>query len=275
MLIINKAEEIAGECRKRNIDLCQLKGSALIISGVYEIWERDMEDIDILIREKDLYKFEYMMRNTGYGKVCSGERGFYKAGENVLIDIHTDIPYARGGMSPGIWKRMKKINGMFVMDDVDHLIYIIYHGLMHHAADTGHWKEDAERLMISGIDGRALEERISRYGLSELFCIASEYCGWEKPRMRQSGLKRKYMELVISMPGFEDKGHFLRPLASKGIKSKLLFFFDFIFPDLDFLERRYRIRPSALMLFFRPLLLMLKVLQVAFFLNPLKGCFKT
>ena len=47
LLITNQAERLIDKCNEENIQLCLLKGAALLQDGVYKIWERDMEDIDI------------------------------------------------------------------------------------------------------------------------------------------------------------------------------------------------------------------------------------
>lgn len=275
MLIINQLEKLIDKCNQKNIKICLLKGSALIFNDAYKIWERDMEDVDILIKRGNLKKFESLIDNLGYRKVCSGEMGFYKEGENAIIDVHTDILYADEGKLNEIWESMKNIKDAKVMDKEEHFIYIMHHGLIQHGNYTGQWKRDIKRLMESDINWNKLINRLNNYNLTELFCIAMRQLGKPVLHIKHNSLKRKYIEFILSLPSFHDKGHFLRPVTVRGIKGIIVFFVKFIFPDLGFLKRRYHFRPASLMLFLRPFLLVLKMLQGAFSLNPFKRCIKT
>ncbi len=261
MLIINQIEKIINECNNAGIDICLLKGAALIFDDIYNIWERDMEDIDILIKEEELDKFESLMADSGYCKVCSGERGFYKEGENAVIDVHTDVLYADDRQVEDIWKNMKNIKDIKILDKEEHFIYIMHHGLIQHGNLSKLWKDDIKKLMESGLNWGKLKCKLNRYNLTEIFYIAMKQSGMQVPAMRYNSLKRKYIEFIISLPSFHDKGHLLRPVTANGIKGMIIFGMKFLFPDLDFLKRRYHFRPVPLMLYFRPFLLLLKILE--------------
>ncbi len=264
---MNQIEKVINECNNAGIDICLLKGAALILNGVYKIRERDMEDIDILIKEEELDKFESLMADSGYCKVCSGERGFYKDGENAVIDVHTDILYAGSRQLDKIREHMKNIKGAKILDKEEHFIYIMHHGLIQHGNLSKLWKDDIKKLMESGLNWEKLKCKLNRYNLTEVFYIAMKQLGrmgavlinLSKPP--PYSLKRKYIEFIISLPSFHDKGHFLRPVAVRGIKGMIIFGIKFLFPDLDFLKRRYHFRPAPLMLYFRPFLLLLKILE--------------
>lgn len=271
---MNQIERITKKCNNAGIDICLLKGAALIFDDIYNIWERDMEDIDILIKEEELDKFESLMADSGYSRVCSGERGFYKEGENAVIDVHTGILYISSRQLDKIWEHMKNIKGAKILDKEEHFIYIMHHGLIQHGNLSKLWKDDIKKLMESGLNWEKLKCKLNRYNLTEVFCIAMKQLGMRVSAILHNSLKRKYIEFIISFPSFHDKGHLLRPVTANGIKGMIIFGMKFLFPDLDFLKRRYHFRPAPLMLYFRPFLLLLKILESLYPLI-LSSIFKT
>jgi hypothetical protein len=271
---MNQLENIAEACVAAGIDICLLKGTALLVSGVYDVGERDMEDIDILIRKKDLSQFESLMLNMGYKRVCSGEHGFYKDGENAQIDVHTDILYMDEDQLEHVWNNMKLSGVAKIMDDEEHFIYIMHHGVIQHANSMDGWIDDLKRLVLNGLNTDSLAEKINEYNLSEIFVIANKYLNIPDLGLKSNKLKTFYLNYIIDLPDFDDKGHFLRPVSVSGRRGFVYFIYKFLFPDLNFLSRRYAFRPSEVMLYVRPFLLLLKMLQSALYFNPLKRVFE-
>lgn len=275
ILMLGQLDSLISGCSREKIGICLLKGAALIYEGLYEEWERDMEDVDILVRGRDFKRLDALLAAMGYEKVASGETGYHKPGENALIDVHVDdILFAGPAELEKVWKNMKKAGGARVMGREDHLIYIMCHGIIHHAGAFGAWEEDARRIISGGLDGEELARRVHGYGLREVFYIGMKKIGLPVSGIGHNTLKRKYIETMISLPYYEEKGHLLRPVLKKGLMEQAKFIKKFFFPDIRFLERRYRVRPAVLMLFIRPFLLFLKMLQGAFLLNPCKGGLK-
>lgn len=274
ILILNQIKEIIKRARDLDVRVCLLKGAALINQGVCKIYQREMEDVDVLIKTRDLNKFLNLLNKMGYKRVCSGEPGFYRNGEKFIVDVHTSILYADKKDLNKIWLDMKDIGEAKIMDKENHFLYILCHGLIHHAGSTGKWIGDAEKLIKTGIDWQRIFKLARNYGLTELVLIAKNHLDIPIKFKTYNKAKKKYMDIILSTPHYEDKGHYLRPVAVKSIKEKIRFGFNFIFPDLKFLNRRYKTRPPALMLYIRPFILFLKVLQSAFFLNPFKNFIK-
>ena len=86
-------------------------------------------------------------------------------GENALIDVHTDILYASDGQLDEIWKTMKSIKGMKVMDSHEHFIYIMHHGLIQHANYRNQWEDDIRRLIENGLNWKKVISRLDQYNL--------------------------------------------------------------------------------------------------------------
>ncbi|MFC2091626.1 nucleotidyltransferase family protein [Elusimicrobiota bacterium] len=265
ILIFDQLEEIIISCNSAGIQVCLLKGCALIQCGIFRMWEREMEDIDILIKERDMAKFNRLMRGMGYSSVCSGEMGYYKSGKNAVLDVHTGVLYADDAQLEVMQDNMKKTAGMNVLSYEDQVIYTVYHGLIHDAGYSKKWMNDTKRLLEAAhIRWRDLADKFAVYGLSELFLIASSYIGIAGGFIPHNTLKKHYIELVLKLPKFEEKGHFLIPFTIKRIKDRISYFIRFFFPDLSFIKRRYRFRPAWILLYLRPLILFYRTLTNIF-----------
>ncbi len=256
ILLENQFRQFFQECLKAGIDICPLKGMGLLLSGHYGPGERDMEDIDVLVRKKDLSKLNKLLRENNYYPVRSGEPGYHRKGEPAVIDIHTDILYMKSKQLKGLWNKMVLKNNLKFLPDEEHFIYIIFHSFVQHGYLSKTWCRDLEKVKqkIKGKD--LIRERAESYGLGSLLCL---YDSLSFPR--KNNIKSIYLRFIINLPYFPDKGHFLRPLFAGGIKEKIKFFFSFMFPSLSFLKRRYRFRPPELLLYIRPFLLFFKIIK--------------
>lgn len=272
---MEQARRVALECRKAGVRMCLLKGLALIQNGTYEISEREMEDIDLLIKKDDFAKFNNMMLSMGYRLVCSGETGYYKDGENAVIDVHTDVLYAEKEYTDDIWDSMVSVDGMKLLSIEEHFIYIMHHGLIQHGNNDKKWQKDLLKMMKKDRDWEKIKDRLEVYNLKEVFSIAMNVLDKPAGYLNYNSMKKRYIEFIINKMPSSEKGHYLRPVTARGIKGLISFGIKFLFPDLNFLRRRYRFKPAELMLFLRPFLLLLKMLQSAFFLNPFKNSIKT
>jgi len=262
MLILDQIARLVRKCAKKNIVVCLIKGSALLYDGIYAECERDMEDIDILVRPQDLAALEQMLDSMGYRKVCSGEIGYYKEGCNAVLDIHTDLLYADKEQTESVWKRMLDVNGAKVMDPVDHIIYIVHHAVVHHGTLSGYWQEDCKRLLNGIEDMGRLIKKAHDHGLGEVFHIAAEKIGIETVTVPDCNnlFKLNYIKLMLSLPEYPEKGHFLRFITVRSLGQFLAYVYRFFFPGVTFLKRRYSPIPSVVMIFLRPPVLVIKAL---------------
>ncbi|RLD18353.1 MAG: hypothetical protein DRI36_01620, partial [Caldiserica bacterium] len=76
------------ELMKHFENFCLMRGMALIVSKVYKLGERDMEDIDICVDLEDKERFFSVMRELKYSFVPSGEYCFRRREWELPIDVH-------------------------------------------------------------------------------------------------------------------------------------------------------------------------------------------
>ncbi|PIU82962.1 MAG: hypothetical protein COS68_06600 [Elusimicrobia bacterium CG06_land_8_20_14_3_00_38_11] len=288
ILIFEQIKNILKEFKKEKIPVILLKGSALISTVYDDISLRPMEDIDILVKRDDLKKATACMLGTGYHLQTTGEYAFAKTGCSCAVDIHTDI-------LPGldVWKTAIEldIDGIktFTLSAQDHIIYIIYHSMIHHGTIKNIWLEDVKRLItyygISedksshygsatiygryGINWTDFVEKVKQFNLkipvylfimnySRVFVLDSRLFASLKPSNFIENVYLNFFEAIIKKKEIRDTGHLIKFVVST---HKFKFLIDFIFPEKEFLERRYGMN-YILARLLRPFSLILKTLVV-------------
>ncbi len=257
ILLEQQFSEFADCCRRYGVRLTPLKGMGLLLEGVYKEGERDMEDIDILIRKKDVVKVEKIFNKIGYHQVKSGEMGYYRKGHPAVIDIHTDILYMNSGQLRNLWSRMNSKIFLSLLPPVEHFLYILAHSFIQHGRIRKSWKEDLNRLFRKISGPEIIVKKARSYGLNVLLSIYN--C--QIFNLNHPSLKSRYVKFVLSLPAFPEKGHFIRPVFAGNFKEKFKFFKNFFFPNLKFLKRRYSFRPVELLFYFRPFMLVFKIIK--------------
>ena len=236
--------EMAKELNKRNIDFVVLKGMALNLEKIYEPGIRQLKDIDILVRKKDIKATYELLRNMGYR---------YKDAETEdraeYLHIH-HLPPIQNDKKTTIelhWRATKKYlfkecplaellieerqissahNSIFVPSLNGLLAHALYHGVLHHHFDHGPiflfdilqiYKSNGEKWPID-------IEIIKKMGLINAFSLAKQII--EQTRLENS-LSIKSMNLVndllkdfnwsseekkISLLGFSNKRFTLKEL---------------------------------------------------------------
>ncbi|MGM0442257.1 MAG: nucleotidyltransferase family protein [Elusimicrobiota bacterium] len=257
ILLEKQFSNLVENCRRTGVQLCPLKGMGLLLTGRYRKGERDMEDIDILIKKEDEQKIERILRKNNYYPVKSGEKGYYRKGEPAIIDIHTDILYMNREQLERLWNKMASQETLTFLPDEEHFIYILFHAFVQHGYLRNSWAEDLRRLLKEISQPEILEAKAQKYGLEELLTIYDSQVFWGK----REGFKTGYTKFILSLPHFSEKGHFLRPIYAGNLREKLIFIKKFLFPSLEFLKRRYNFRPAEFLYYCRPFLLMVKMIK--------------
>ncbi len=260
ILLRRQFEEIAGLFSRARVPLSPVKGMGLILSGIYRSGERDMEDIDILVKPRDASSADSILRSSGYRQVRSGEKSYHRTGEPAVIDLHTEIIYLSRERLVSLWDAMSRSGEYFLMSPEEHFIYILVHALIHHGELRDTWKTDLDRLTPL-TDLSLIRKKALIYGIPDLPAIYDDRLFSSEGRSLRTG----YIRFILSLPGFPDKGHFLRPFAAGGFLSTGRFLKEFFFPDEDFLRRRYRVRPVPVMYYLRPLLLVFRAVKTPLF----------
>ncbi|MFQ3676033.1 MAG: nucleotidyltransferase family protein, partial [Endomicrobiia bacterium] len=93
ILFHSEIVRISEECFKQNIRLILLKGTAMIEMFPEYSFERELEDIDVLVEKKVYKKFKKLLSELGYEEVLCDPHAMFNKQKNVQIDIETKLWY--------------------------------------------------------------------------------------------------------------------------------------------------------------------------------------
>ena len=117
-----------------NTNYIVLKGSYLIISGILSPKEREMSDIDLLIKAEDLIFFEKAFSNMGFSKLPYSKKTFFKPMKNappIIFDIHLSLRHTKN--TSNLFEKAEKLEGKAKkLPYEDNLLHIISHAFLHH-----------------------------------------------------------------------------------------------------------------------------------------------
>lgn len=263
----------------KHLNCIPLKGSTLIHERI-----RPLQDIDILVKKKDLEKTILKLKEFGYKQIPSGEWNFFKKTTRTFLDLHTSIPYMDEYQLKELWNRtiVIRINDVQarILPPEENIIYTSFHAVVQHASLSKIWIDDIIYLIETSksINWKELIKRARDYHLEiPLYIMLSEvdrsspgiipssvisgfipasFFGWLKYSI--------YRRLLVRESASEVSFLFLL-LTPKGICSKIKSIFCFLFPSSEFIKRRYPPPYSNypfLFYFLRPILIFSKALRL-------------
>lgn len=211
--------EISKECKKQNIKLILLKGAALIELFPEYSFNRDIEDIDVLIEEKNYKSFIEILKKLGYTRSKDDPNVMYCEGK-LKIDIKTHLWYLSKKENTELINRATKLEDFYVLSTSDMLKHIMFHSYFEHGFLEEKWKSDIEIL-------------------SSHLNIKSKL---ELP------INNKILKFVLKS-NFYYKGHILKFLVLPWQK-KLVYLFKYFFPSKEFMKNRYNTKSFLVLPFF-------------------------
>ncbi|MBI4655884.1 MAG: nucleotidyltransferase family protein [Elusimicrobia bacterium] len=147
ILLMDAARVLAEECFNRGIPVVFLKGAALLELGIFKFPEREMTDIDVLIRKHERHAVEKTVLSMGFREMENSSSAFVKT-ENpfsppVIIDVHADLRHLKNtddffkeAFSPD-----NALSHILVPSTEDLFLHLACHPLLHH----GHLGDKAVR----------------------------------------------------------------------------------------------------------------------------------
>lgn len=147
-------EAIAGDCKKKNIDLIALKGAALFLSGVFSFREREMTDLDILIKEKDKEPFKEILKLNHFRKMPNSSQAYFKEiGEKsppLILDVHSELRHIKEVQT--IWtskleQPAAEYPNLLTLSFEDIFLHLSSHSLLHHGLFLKKHKNDIIKLL--------------------------------------------------------------------------------------------------------------------------------
>ncbi len=261
ILIIEQLKEILEIFNSSNIKVMPVKGAAFLCGQFNRIDSRTMEDIDVIIKKEDYQKAESALIKNGYRLQRTGEYTFVKTGAICAIDIHLDTTYL---CAEDLWRtpieRIFEGLKFYSLPPENHLIYVICHSVIDHAAIRPDWFSDAKNIMEdNNFNWESFFEKTERAQMStntevklaaylflrKITALSEEILSRLSPTNIKEIIKVKIAELILHLPETDDAGHVMRLLFKRDAKSLIRGLKDIILPSVEFLRRRYGINSFA------------------------------
>lgn len=277
ILLLGALEEISAVAAGKDLKFILLKGAALLTEGVYGPREREMTDLDLLIRPGDEKEFDGLLTALKFKPMENSSQAYYRlaspAVPPVIADLHTGLWHERE--TEALWHRaVRASEGMAfpALGFEDQLLHLASHTLLYHGFLDAKTIGDLARLLefVYGKTDRAgfwrkTADIAESGGLRPVIYPALKRLSALKPDLLSNG------ELAVFEPRGAEKlksrlfekaavGHsrlleyFLPALYRPGL------FFRYLFPGKSFLEKRYG-RSSPLNRFIRPFQLIKAILK--------------
>jgi len=253
IMLLGALKEVRSGAAGASIEVAALKGAALLELGFYQPGERGMTDADVLVRPRDQLALEGILKRLGFEPMANSADAWVRSGSvhapPAIIDLHTGLWHIKDieelfsrGLEPGP-------EGL-VMNLCDIFLHLASHRLLYHGE----------------LDMRSLEDcaRVARKG-----CASGGVEFWARAA-RKAGLYRLrpviwpvMARLSGNYPGLlgQDELALFSPRGGEKIKAVLFekaaakhcgpleyllpvlyrpgLFFNYLFPERRFMERRY------------------------------------
>ncbi|MBN1824063.1 MAG: nucleotidyltransferase family protein [Endomicrobiales bacterium] len=256
--IFSQLTELAETLRSKGIRTVLLKGAALIALFPEYSRTREMIDIDILVKRKDVETLRQTLLEEGYGP-CPGEPcSFFSSSRIAHIDITDNLWYLSARENEELFEQslghpVEGLPGMHHLPPLQMYAHLIAHACIHHSMEEEKWKDDLRLLENKWKEHLArgeVREILRKYGIHSAYEI---YSGTEEG----CGIFGK----VVRRAAFSSKGHLMR-FWFLPFRKKTAYLLSSLFPTDEFLISRYNIKNRSALIFFRmlrPLLVSVKI----------------
>lgn len=265
-----------------------LTGAALAETVYSNISMRPMADIDLLIQEESIETVNECLTPLGYSLQGNEDLTFYrKIPFPVSLDFHYGIWYMPDATLQRLWQESRPVSiagtSALTMPADETLIYTAAHAAVHHGALTSTALEDINcicRFYQPTLDWDKIVKKVKEYNLNvPIRHILSEaklakgapIPGDALDRLRPSSLFQRVesgiYKSIFRAPPAANIGHLLKLLSKKGIRGKITFLVDFMFPSRAFIARRYNVSKPLFIpgyQFARPFLLAAELVKLIF-----------
>ena len=280
ILLVELLDQVAGILSRAQIYTAALKGAGLLLTVYRQSFDRDMEDIDLLVNAQDLFRAESALSACGWRRVEGGEYGFYRDRDPAVIDMHTALWYMDGvrgleytGIATGrgtkkALDRSRLIavnaNSIYVLSYEDMWIQCALQSLIHRANIDARAIRDLRQIIAHA--GKEFSWDYVFYVLESSVSKQTGYLGMSllhkygvfvpetiidrlkpRPGVFMSGL---WQRVLFAAKPVDDMGFLFRLFAMRGAWNKLSYIRYFLFPSEAFLCKRYgtmnRSKPSLL-----------------------------
>ncbi len=155
ILLLGALKEARAAAFKAGIETVALKGAALLELGLYQLGERGMTDADILLRSKDLLKFEKILAELGFEPMPGSADAWQRPGSGsappAIIDIHTGLWHIKNTEELFDWGLEPGPEGL-ALNLPDLFLHSAAHPLLHHGELPARAVEDCSRIARKALE---------------------------------------------------------------------------------------------------------------------------
>jgi len=274
ILLLEALEEIAASAAKKKLKFILLKGAALLAEGACAPGEREMTDLDMLIRPTDEKSFDGLLTALGFKPMENSSQAYYRmtaiSAPPVIADLHTALWHQKA--TQALWHRSRPLPHAGALTAgvpgfEDQLLHLASHGLLYHGYLSPKGLEDLARLLrlVYGKTDRdafwlKAADISSDNGLNPVVHPVLRRFHAAEPGLLSaaelSAFEPRGMEKLKSLFFEKAAAEYSRPLEYllPGFYRPSLFF-KYMFPGRTFLEKRYG-KASRLNMLARPIRLL-------------------
>ncbi len=261
---------IARACQKKDIDLIVLKGGSLLLSGVFKLNEREMTDVDILLKEEDEKNFKEILKSLKFQEMPNSSDAYFKMlGENappLIIDIHQKLLHIKNIKELWLSKLISPIEqnpNLLILSDEDVFLHLIAHNLLHHGSFPNKAQKDLIKFLVwikvnkkaeSFLKGVAEKSRVYNlnpivyYPLKEIFKLRPDLLAEENLLLfKPKGVGK--IKAIFFKSATAKYSCFLEYFLPALYRPQIVL--GYLFPPKEFMERRYG-KDNLLNRFLRP-----------------------
>ncbi len=183
-------EQLLEEFARHNIDILPLKGPALAEALYRDATMRSCDDLDLLVRRRDVLKAEKVLFGRGFIARQSSDDYHRKfLHDDLLVELHFNVASPRSFHFDleDIWNRARHMRfrdvPMLAMSDKDLVLFLCLHGLKHGFSRLI-WIVDFAYALAKLPNGifKVLLQNAQRNGFEQPLLIACEIAGEVLPQ---------------------------------------------------------------------------------------------
>jgi hypothetical protein len=152
IMLMEAAREACAAAHAAGIPVILLKGAALLEQGICRLDERQMTDVDLLLKPGDLDAFEKLVSDLGYGPLDGSSQAWHKIlspeAPPLIIDVHTGLRHIKD--PEALWRTAGGTpvgKNAMVLSLPDQFLHLASHALLNHGRLGDRTLQDLARLL--------------------------------------------------------------------------------------------------------------------------------
>jgi hypothetical protein len=256
ILLLGALEEISAAAKGKSLEFILLKGAALLTEGVYGLGEREMTDLDLLIRPRDEKNFDALLTTLGFKPMENSSQAYFKmvsaSAPPIIADLHTGLWHEKD--TGALWHRAARASREMSFPALgfeDQFLHLASHTLLYHGfldaktlkdlagllefvyrktGRAGFWLKAADLARVGGLRP-VIYPVLKRFSAAKPYLMSEDELAAFEPRGAEKLKSRLFEKAAIQ---------YSRPLEYflPGLYRPSLFF-KYLFPGKTFLEKRY------------------------------------